>query len=509
MSTPPDDPGDNSMLVGRYRIYGEIAAGGMATLHIGRLIGPAGFSRTVAIKRLHPQFSKDPEFVAMLLDEARLAARIVHPNVVSTLDVVAKDGELFLVMDYVAGESLAQLLKKAWRTKQHPSPSVVVSLGTDLLMGLHAAHEAKSDGGRPLGIVHRDVSPQNLLVGADGVGRVVDFGVAKAMIRSTSTRDGKVKGKLAYMSPEQIQAGPVDHRSDVFSAGVVLWEALAGKRLFTRPDPGAIVAAILTDRVEPPSKLAPDVPEAVDRVVLKALEKHADARFGTAGEMAEALADALVPAGALRVGQWVRKAAGDALNARARRVADVESQSSNQIPVPMDGSDMEITLAAGATNQTVAAGATDHTASIPGVPKRSGTKPLLWLAGAAALFILLPVVWFLGRAAGGSTAAEAPKDEPGQALGGASVSVPAEPTPAPSVTATSPEPSAQAPAPSASVDPPPKPRVTAPKPVAKPAAAPKPAAQPKPIAKPKPSAKCDPPFTLDSKGEKVFKPECF
>ena len=193
-------------IVGRYALYAEIAAGGMATVHFGRLLGPVGFSRTVAIKRLHPQFAKDPEFVSMFLDEARLAARIRHPNVVPTLDVVATDGELFLVMDYVPGESIARL-SRVLRERQETLPIRILSATiAGVLHGLHATHEAKDERGHPLGIVHRDVSPQNVLVGTDGVPRVLDFGVAKAAGRVQTTREGQIKGKLSYMPPEQLGA---------------------------------------------------------------------------------------------------------------------------------------------------------------------------------------------------------------------------------------------------------------------------------------------------------------
>ena len=195
-------------IVGRYALYDSIACGGMASVHLGRLIGPAGFSRTVAIKRLHENYAKDPEFVAMLLDEARLAARINHPNVVSTLDVVAVGPELLLVMEYVAGESLSALIRTCQQTEHSPPIPVVVDIAIGMLNGLHAAHEATGEGGQPLNIVHRDVSPQNVLVGTDGVTRVVDFGIAKAIGRTQETRSGAIKGKPAYMAPEQLQGAP-------------------------------------------------------------------------------------------------------------------------------------------------------------------------------------------------------------------------------------------------------------------------------------------------------------
>jgi serine/threonine protein kinase len=186
-------------LVGRYALSAEIASGGMATVHFGRLLGPVGFSRTVAIKRLHPHFARDPEFVTMFLEEARLAARIRHPNVVQTLDVVATKGELFLVMDYVQGESLARLQRAVVAANQLIAPSMTRAIVSGVLHGLHEAHEAKDERGQPLGIVHRDVSPQNIMVGVDGVARVLDFGIAKAVGHTQITRDGHVKGKVAYM----------------------------------------------------------------------------------------------------------------------------------------------------------------------------------------------------------------------------------------------------------------------------------------------------------------------
>src|SRR5580704_13437939 len=192
---------------GRYTIYGKIASGGMASVCFGRLLGGEGFARTVAIKRLHPHLAEDPEFRATLIDEARMAARIHHPNVVPTLDVVTADGELMLVMEYVRGESLARLLKIERARSRRVPLHIVSAIGSGSLNGLHAAHEATSDSGEPLGIVHRDVSPQNLLVGVDGLARVIDFGVAKAAGRLQTTSDGAIKGKVAYMAPEQLAAG--------------------------------------------------------------------------------------------------------------------------------------------------------------------------------------------------------------------------------------------------------------------------------------------------------------
>ena len=218
-------------IAGRYVLCDEIAHGGMATVYVGRLVGSAGFARTVAIKRLHAAYARDPDFVSMFVDEARLAARIHHPNVVSTLDVVALEGELFLVMEYIQGESLARLERLASDRGDRIPEAMAASMIAGILHGLHAAHEARDERGEPLGIVHRDVSPQNVLVGVDGVARVLDFGIAKAAGRIQTTRDGQLKGKLAYMSPEQLR-GEVTRTTDVYAAGVVLWEALTGRQLF-------------------------------------------------------------------------------------------------------------------------------------------------------------------------------------------------------------------------------------------------------------------------------------
>src|SRR5690349_19226664 len=211
-------PAVTPKLVGRYALFEEIACGGMAAVHVGRLVGPVGFSRTVAIKRLHPQFAKDPEFVTMFLDEARLAARVRHPNVVPTLDVVASQGELFLVMEYVQGEAFARLLHVTKQNGQRIPRDIVCSVLVAVLHGLHAAHEAKSERGEPLGIVHRDVSPQNILVGVDGIPRVLDFGIAKAIGRYQQTGQGVIKGKLGYMPPEQVRGEAIDRRADLYAA---------------------------------------------------------------------------------------------------------------------------------------------------------------------------------------------------------------------------------------------------------------------------------------------------
>ena len=332
-------------LIGRYLVFGEIASGGMATVHYGRMTGSVGFARTVAVKRLHPQFAKDPEFVTMFLDEARVAGRIRHPNVVPTLDVVATEGEIFLAMEYVQGESLSKLLKMARDKGRPPSPQIVATIIANLLHGLHAAHEAKDEHGRPLGIVHRDVSPQNVLVGADGVARVLDFGVAKAAGRLQTTREGQVKGKLSYMSPEQLNGGSVTRLADIYAAAVVLWETLTQERLFDGDNEAMTLVRVLEGKVDPPSRWVPILPPGTDEVVLRGLAQDPTTRFQTAREFAVAIERTMGLASPAVVGEWVESVATQELAERAAHVALIEHASvasspdsiARLLPVPPSG----------------------------------------------------------------------------------------------------------------------------------------------------------------------------
>ncbi len=328
---------EDSQVYGRYALYGEIAAGGMATVHYGRLLGQVGFSRPVAIKRLLPELAGDPDFVKMFLEEARLAARVRHPNVVPALDVVSLNEEILLVMDYVHGETLSRLVRVAKRMGEQMPPRIAVGIMCGALEGLHAAHEAKSEKGKPLGLVHRDVSPQNIMVGVDGVTRVLDFGVAKATAKRTETKGDLIKGKAAYMAPEQLVGGHVDLRADIFGASVCLWQALTGERLFQGDSFEAIAQAVVSDPIRPPSQVVPNIPRSVDEVLMKGLDREAEHRWSNAREMAIQLERAMQPATVREIGAWVDRIAGDKIHARARVMQQIERVSIASISV--DGDD--------------------------------------------------------------------------------------------------------------------------------------------------------------------------
>jgi serine/threonine protein kinase len=311
--------------VGRYTVHGELASGGMATVHIGRMGAAGGFAKLVAIKRMHPQFAKDPDFLAMFLDEARLVTRIRHPNVVQPLDVIVERGEVLLVMEYIHGEALSRI-SRTLRAKNERIPlRIAVAIMSGVLHGLHAAHEAKSEKGEPLGIVHRDVSPQNVIVGVDGVARVLDFGIAKAADQVHLTREGELKGKLIYMAPEQLLGETLTRRTDIFSASVVLWECLTGQRLFESDSQSALLARARMQKVDAPSEYAPEISKALDDIVLKGLMLQQSSRWATAREMALALDEAVPPATTAQVGAWLEQIVAKVLAERQARIDQIES----------------------------------------------------------------------------------------------------------------------------------------------------------------------------------------
>ncbi len=284
--------------LGGFEIVQHVKSGGMASLYLARRQGAAGFSRPVAIKIVHQELARDPKFIRMFLDEARLAVLIQHPNVVQVEELLEVGGTYMMVMEYVHGTSLFDVLRKLARQGRRLSPELAVWIATRAADGLHAAHELRSPDGRLLEVVHRDISPQNILLSYSGHVKVIDFGIAKSQQRTDLTRTGVIRGKLGYMSPEQANAAPVDRRTDVYALGIVLWEMLTSRRLFKGQSEVELLDKVRNPRVARPS-LYGHVPPALENVVMDALTPPVDMRLKSAHEMRNKLLKALPESGQL------------------------------------------------------------------------------------------------------------------------------------------------------------------------------------------------------------------
>lgn len=312
-------------MVGEYIIVAELARGGMGCVYLARRKGQAGFERHFAVKVMNHNLAGDHDAMLMLLDEAHIASRLHHPNVVSVLDIGMADGGYYLVMDYVEGCSLQELIQ---RNRESRPARRIVPILLEALHGLHAVHTLRNVEGELYGVVHRDVSPHNLLVGLDGGCRVTDFGIAKASERFSDTQAGVYKGKLAYMAPEQLKgSGEIDRRADVWSAGVTLYVALTGKHPFRGPNDAATLHAILTAEIPPPSEVGLKPPACLDEVVLRALARDRDARFESAQAFGDALRRVALEHDLLgspsEVAAWVEETFGKELTERRRRILSV------------------------------------------------------------------------------------------------------------------------------------------------------------------------------------------
>jgi serine/threonine-protein kinase len=320
--------------VGPYTLYEEIGRGGMASVHLGQAKSRSGFKRIVAIKRMHSDLARSPEFVAMFVEEASIASRIRHPNVVAAIDCVTTDDDAMLIMDYIAGVSLDEGMRRKFDNKEMIPLPVATAILIGASLGLHAAHEAVDESGHSLGIVHRDISPHNILVGVDGLARVLDFGIAKAAERAQHTRTGEVKGKLAYMAPEQLMQEKIGRQADVYSLGVVLWELVVGRRLFDGDTQGQMLMNIASGTIESPRNVNPEVLPEVEAVVMKALARTPEARYQTALEFAMALETLVPPAVQRAVGDWVASVAKEDIAGRVEieRRIEVTSRSLSERP---------------------------------------------------------------------------------------------------------------------------------------------------------------------------------
>jgi serine/threonine-protein kinase len=280
------ESGVNSL--GKYRLIAELGHGGMAEVFLAVVRGPADFNKLVVIKQIRPQLAADPEFLGMFLDEARLAARLSHPNVVQTNEVGQEGERYFIAMEYLDGQPLNRVIHRSQKNGRLPL-SMHLKIICDALAGLHHAHELTDYDGTPLGVVHRDVTPHNVFVTYDGLVKVVDFGVAKALNSSSETRSGVLKGKVAYMSPEQAAGERVDRRADVFSVGVMLWEAVTGRRMWKDLPDITILQRLLTGEIPAPRSVDSELPVKLESIILKALAPQREDRYETAQDLQIAL----------------------------------------------------------------------------------------------------------------------------------------------------------------------------------------------------------------------------
>lgn len=472
---------DAPLRIGQYRLHGVLGAGGTSTVHFGVLEGAAGFARTVAIKRLYPHFAREKKFVEEFLHEALLVTRIRHPNVVPTLDVLVDGDECLVVMEYVPGETLARLLQVACQRPEPPPARIACAIIADVLRGLHAAHEARDNHGVPLGVVHRDVSPQNMIVGADGFTRILDFGIAKVVGQSSMTPRDQMKGKISYMAPEQQGGTRVTPRTDVFAASIVLWETLVGRRLFLDETEAKTLENTLSMTIAPPSELAPSIPAELDAVVLRGLQRDPEMRFGSAKEMCDAITRALPPATPLEVAAWVEELAHDALVNRSEMVRAVEGALIN-----VDSAVHTAPALVVAADAASAPTAPDVSTSASGLePRRrpDRSRAFLYSALAVAIFSLLALELVIRTS-------ETPHAQ----------------MTSPSSTASADTPIANPPENSASA------LTVAPAPSDSTSANDSRAARPRHVHLRLPKhndAHCAPPFVIDSSGHKVYKPECF
>jgi eukaryotic-like serine/threonine-protein kinase len=335
-------------ILGRYELLIPVAAGGMAMVWAARLKGTRGFQKIVAVKTMLPRLSEDNQFEQMFLDEASLASQIRHPHVVEILDLGEQDGVLFLVMEWIDGVPLNQIMKAAKASGGVPLP-IAVRIVMQSCAGLHAAHELRDGKGQLVGLVHRDVSPQNLIVTYDGVTKVVDFGVAKATaVGGGATGAGQIKGKVGYMAPEQIEGESIDRRVDIFAMGIVLYALTTGKHPFRRESDAATMYNICSPQAAlAPRKFIPDYPEALENVLMKSLAKSAADRYTSANDMLRDLDHALPSSERANtdqdVAEFIRRLVGERLEERRNTLSEAllraDQSAIQRIPdVPNPGS---------------------------------------------------------------------------------------------------------------------------------------------------------------------------
>jgi len=460
-------------VLGRYELLMPVARGGMASVWAARLKGTRGFQKLVAIKTMLPGLVDDPSFERMFLDEASLASQVRHPHVIEIMDLGEQDRILYLVMEWVSGEALSIIMKYAATRGGIPLP-IAVHIATQTCRGLHAAHELREPDGELVGLVHRDVSPQNVLVTYDGVVKVVDFGVAKATARlDTQTEAGQLKGKIAYMSPEQLRGEKIDRRTDVFAMGILLYMMTTGKHPFRGDDQAQTIARISSD--EPavlPSTLVPGYPPGLEACLMQALAKDAGKRYPSANDMllglTRALPSAMRESTDEEVSEFIRRLLPDRLERQKQAIKQALEQADRRdvvrpaSPLHEVSTDEPATVLEGLSPEMTPSA---DGRSLPGAsssePPPSFTRleaqrrrSLLYVAFAGSLIIvaLLSFAFGLDRRSRRSAAAAPPAPAP------TAVVVRSEPAattpPSPAITAEPPVPEAPAPSVSAPTAPP-------------------------------------------------------
>jgi serine/threonine protein kinase len=371
--------------LGRYRVVDEIGIGGMASVHLARMDGPGGFQKWVAIKRIHPHLIEDDSFVHMFLDEARIAARISHPNVATVFELGKHDDTYWIAMEYLHGEPLREVMRRTEETGAPMPPEIACRVIADAAEGLHAAHELLGKNGEKLNLIHRDVTPHNLFVTYEGNTKVVDFGIAKFSSRMSSTRAGTLKGKLAYMSPEQVAGETIDRRTDIFALGVVLWELTTGQRLFRMDSDLDTLAKVQECNIPRPSTIVRGYPIDLEKIVMKALSKNRGERFKTAREFSRMLQSLLMRRGLFiasdEVANYVQTIFKDRIEKREAhlRWAGEVTQTINidqlQAPAPVTAPDALGGASPGALLADGSRGSDRSDVQAAGAPSRQPPRP--------------------------------------------------------------------------------------------------------------------------------------
>ncbi|HEX8433915.1 protein kinase domain-containing protein [Archangium sp.] len=446
MTTPQAqaEPGGTSgaqpTAYGQYVLVRKLAEGGMAEIFLAKRLGADGFERNVVIKRMLPHLTGLPDFVEMFRDEARLAARLNHPNVVKIEDLGFTEGCYYICMEYLPGEDFSTTVRTASHRGEYVPVPLVMRVLADAARGLHFAHDFADESGKPLNIVHRDISPSNLYVTYDGQVKVLDFGIAKAESRLAHTRTGVVKGKYVYMAPEQAKGAAVDRRADVFSLGVSLYEALTHVRPFARDNDLAVLNALLAGDYQPPRALRPDLTLELESVVLKAMAFDPDQRYATAAEFANDLESLLAmespsPTSAT-LAAYLRQSFGEERYTQKTRIPTLSRLSQSGIPVVVTGAGSSPLLPmATATRAAATEGRTSVVPSpsgtgIPTVPAPS--RRGLVLGVVAGCLVLAGGAFVVGRKLGTTPEAVAPPTSPPVV---AVAPPPSNPTPEPSTVA--------------------------------------------------------------------------